>query len=270
MLTISPISTNFYTNNNCRKPCFKAGMSNEALYDSMAMLTKELEPKLKNVTATKKTKRPLFQWFLNIFKSHKTNNISEFSKIDSPIGKLELSPEGVKQYAEVATLYAEGYTWRNELYSAETKVIKSKLMMEVLGSLGEFSTNYNDVIKSKTFGKIKVTEEGLKQYLDTIDLYAEGFPARKKSYSDETKVIKSKLMMEVLGSLGEFSTNYNDVIKSKTFGEIKVTEEGLKQYLDAIKLYAEGFPARNKCYNDKQRVIEAEQIINIIKGNGEY
>ena len=204
MLIINQIPTNLYSSYNYRKTSFKAGMSNEALYDSMAMLTKELEPKLKNVTATKKTKRPLFQWFLNIFKSHKTNNISEFSKIDSPIGKLELSPEGVKQYAEVATLYAEGYTWRNELYSAETKVIKSKLMMEVLSSLGEFSTNYNDVIKSKTFG------------------------------------------------------------------EIKVTEEGLKQYLDAIKLYAEGFPARNKYYDDKQRVIEAEQIINIIKGNGEY
>ena len=204
MLIINQIPTNLYSSYNYRKTSFKAGMSNEALYDSMAMLTKELEPKLKNVTATKKTKRPLFQWFLNIFKSHKTNNISESSKIDSPIGKLELSPEGVKQYAEVATLYAEG------------------------------------------------------------------FPARNESYSAETKVIKSKLMMEVLGSLGEFSTNYNDVIKSKTFGKIKVTEEGLKQYLDAIKLYAEGFPARNICYNDKQRVIEAEQKINIIKGNGEY
>ena len=269
MLIINQIPTNLYSSYNYRKTSFKAGMSNESLYDSMAMLTKELEPKLKNVTATKKTKRPLFQWFLNIFKSHKTNNISESSKIDSPIGKLELSPKGVKQYAEVVTLYAEGYPWRNQLYSAKTKVIKSKLMMEVLGSLGEFSTNYNDVIKSKTFGKIKVTEEGLKQYLDTIDLYAEGLPEQKKSYA-KAKVIKSKLMMEVLSSLGEFSTNYNDVIKSKTFGEIKVTEEGLKQYLDAIKLYAEVFPARNKYYNNKQRVIEAKQMINIIKGNGQY
>ena len=203
MLIINQIPTNLYSNVNCRKPSFQAGVNNGALYEEMERLTKELEPQLKNVTATKKT-LPLFQRFLNVFKSHKTNNISESAKINSPIGKLELSPKGVKQYAEVATLYAEGYPWRNKLYSAETKVIKSKLMMEVLGSLGEFSTNYNDVIKSKTFGKIKVTEEGLKQYLDAIKLYAAGFPARNKYYNNKQKVIEAKQMINIIKGNGQY------------------------------------------------------------------
>ena len=208
MLTISQISTNVYTNNNCRKPCFKAGMSYEALVASMDILSNDLKKQqVKNIASGKKMKLFPIQWFLNIFKSHKTNNISESSKIDSPIGKLELSPEGVKQYAEVATCYAKGYTWRNKLYSAETKVIKSKLMMEVLSSLGEFSTNYNDVIKSKTFGEIKVTEEGLKQYLDTIKLYAEGFPARNKCYNDKQRVIESEQMINIIKGNGELPEN---------------------------------------------------------------
>ena len=234
MLTISPISTNFYTNNNCRKPCFKAGMSNEALYDSMAMLTKELEPKLKNVTATKKTKRPLFQWFLNIFKSHKTNNISESSKIDSPTGKLELPHEGAKQYSEVAALFARS----------------AKI--------------------DSPIGKLELSPEGAKQYSKVAALYAQGFPQSKDYAAAKTQVIKAELMMEVLGSLGEFSTEYNDVISSKTFGEIKVTEKGLKQYLDAINIYAQGFPQSKDYAAAKTQVINAEQIINIIKGNGEY
>ena len=207
MLKASLISTNLYTNNTCRKPCFKAGKEDAALYRMIDSLEKDLEQKRQAAIAAKETKQSLIQRFYNFFKSHRTNNMSRFAKIDSPIGKLKLSPEGIKQYAEVVDLYAEGLPQQNKYYDAKTKVIKAKFMMEVLGSLGELSTKYNDVIKSKTFGKIKVTEKGLKQYIDAMNLYAEAFPWQKIYPDKKQNVIKAEQMINIIKGNGELPEN---------------------------------------------------------------
>ena len=127
----------------------------------------------------------------------------KFYEISSPMGILKLSENGVKQYAEVADLYSKGKPRENKTYYSEGQVIKAKLMMEVLNSLGEFSTKYNNVIKTKAFGEIKVTEKGLQQFLDAIDLYAKSKPKESVTYHDEEQVMKAKHRIYIIAGHGE-------------------------------------------------------------------
>lgn len=226
MLTINQMPTDLYTTVNYGNPNFKAGKSNDVLHKSTSILEKEIGASRRIATATEATPKSLVKRFLNIFKKHnnsvnnihnnttekpKTHNypLNPFVKVQSPIGELRLSPKGIKQYFKAKKLYDKGYA---------SDVVNAELKMEVLRSFGEYSTKYNDTIKSETFGKIKVTEKGLKQYLGIIDLYSKNvvwkeffdryYPSirqNKKKFIERanTAVIEAEQKINILKAYGE-------------------------------------------------------------------
>ena len=206
---------------------------------------------------------------------------SLFEVNDTPIGIIKLSKNGKDFYLECANNYVLGksniMSYGENAIDGNWKVTKSLLQMEVLQSLHELSTRYNDVILSKTFGEIKVTDKGIKDYLEVIQEYSLGI-GQIKGYGENHQlgndyITSALLKMDVLKSLHELSTRYNNVISSETFGEIKVTKKGLEDYLEAIKKYSSGI-GYIKGYgqnNEKGNIMinSAKEKINIIKAFGE-
>ena len=202
----------------------------------------------------------------------------------TPIGSIKLSKNGKDFYLECINNYFLGKSkmkcsGKNDGH-ANSLITGALLQMEVLQSLHELSTRYNEVISSKTFGEIKVTDKGIKDYLEIIEEYTSG-NSHIMNYGKGNDLsqlgnqyhTESLLKMEILKSLRELSTQYNNVISSETFGTIKVTKKGLEDYLEAIKEYSSGI-GYIKAYgqnNEKgnKMIISAKEKINIIKTFGE-
>ncbi len=125
----------------------------------------------------------------------------EANVVNSPIGKINLTSEKSKSdYASVMEKYNEASTfcdyWRT--HSDKPTMLGQKLhaeyLLEIIQSKGDLSAQKENVINSKTFGTLKLTNKGLEQYMKSIKDYAdaEGFVQYWKSHSDKPAMLNQK------------------------------------------------------------------------------
>ncbi|MBQ6516785.1 hypothetical protein IJI31_06360 [bacterium] len=155
---------------------------------------------------------------------------------------------------------------------------------EIVRLLYEYQDRNTPVAKERCYkvnsdtGILKLTKQGVKDYnsvVEETDYYKEYHPRTNYWYTNFAGDASKKLQeykKEVLRSLGEFSTKYSDTVVSADFGKIKLTDKGLKQYMDILSEYAPIKVASKNHQNSDSLIADRDKLnqkIEILRGCGE-
>jgi len=191
MLIINQLSTNLYTSNNCRKPCFKAGPDYKALYTEMEKLTQTLnkadsaagkyrETYLTSICneikkAFSKRKRVgLIETLKLLFKEQETvisGNAEIISGLkEGLVTENKILMETVTKQKEIIEQQAKSISEKDgeiaELNGkiAKTTEEKNKMAEELKHKEDILSENKPYIVKDKYLGELRLTVKGAKQY----------------------------------------------------------------------------------------------------------